>query len=102
VCNSLLTFALDPESWWPASEDVLLLAHELQHARGVYDEAVAECFGLQSVQSLARELGADAMPARLIGAMAASRYRDEAAEYRSPQCRNGGSLDLRPRTNDWP
>lgn len=102
ACNALVTFKAGPELWWPSSEHLLLLAHELQHARGISDEEIAECYGLQSVELLARELGADKQLAKVIARMALAWYKDNRPEYKSPECRNGGALDFRPDSTDWP
>lgn len=102
VCNALLGFPRT-RSLTRASHDLLLLAHELQHAGGVSDEAIAECYGLQSVESLALALGADAELAVLVAYLAwRVNYREDLLKYRSPECHNRGALDLRPATNDWP
>jgi hypothetical protein len=102
ACNTLVSFTSDPDLLWASSEDLLLLAHELQHARGISDEAIAECDGLQSAESLARELGAETKLARLMAYLALARYEDDAPEYKSPECRDRGALDLRPDSTDWP
>jgi hypothetical protein len=102
VCNALVTFTAGPELWWRSSEQLLLLAHELQHARGISDEEIAECYGLQSVELLARELGADRQLAKVMARMALAWYKDNRPEYKSPECRNGGALDFRPDRTDWP
>ena len=101
ACNALVSFTADPELW-PSSEHLLLLAHELQHARGISDEEIAECYGLQSVESLARELGAERKLASLMAYLALAWYKDNRPEYKSPECRDGGALDFRPDSTDWP
>jgi hypothetical protein len=102
ACNALVTFTARPELLWHSSERLLLLAHELQHARGISAEEIAECYGLQSVESLARELGAERRLARLMAYLALAWYNDNRVEYNSPECRNGGALDFRPDSTDWP
>jgi hypothetical protein len=102
ACNALVTFTAGRELWWPSSEHLLLLAHELQHARGISDEEIAECYGLQSVELLARELGADRQLAKDMAVMALAWYVDNRPEYKSPECRDGGALDFRPDSTDWP
>jgi hypothetical protein len=102
ACNALVSFTASRDRWAPSSPALLLFAHELQHARGISDEAMAECYGLQSVESLARELGAGAKLAQLMAYMALAWYRFNDPEYQSPECRNGGALDFRPDSSDWP
>jgi hypothetical protein len=101
-CDALLSFTTYGRNWWEASDDLLLFAHELQHVRGVHDEAAAECYGLQSVDSLARRLGASVDDARFLAWLASFHYLEDLPEYRSPHCREGGALDLHSERTDWP
>jgi hypothetical protein len=80
------------------------LAHEAEHLRSPFaSEAEVECYALQRVRGLARQEVRD------------RRYREEMAllvwdlgypnlppEYQTRRCRNGGPLDLRPGSNEWP
>jgi hypothetical protein len=79
------------------------LAHESYHLRGERDEAVTECLALQTTSGIALRLGATLAEARAIGDYV---YRHLApslpAEYLSPLCRDGGPLDLHPRTSAFP
>jgi hypothetical protein len=80
-----------------------VLAHEAQHAVGVKNEARAECYAMQYVEPLARLLGANASYAALLEDFAWTRiYPVEPPGYSSPDCRPGGSLDLRKRVAAWP
>jgi hypothetical protein len=80
-----------------------VFAHELQHFRGVRDEAAAECFGVQTVASVAVAAGLDGARAKTLAATAWNElYLDESPVYRTPACADGGPLDLRPASATWP
>ena len=84
---------------WAASA----LAHESFHLRGVRDEAAAECYGLQSTAFTARALGAPPAYATRLAEYTFWNIRPPVDYgYFSPECRDGGKLDLRPRTSRWP
>src|SRR5262249_44165278 len=89
----------------PALADVALtlvtLAHEAEHVAGVTDEAATECYARQNVRRLAARLGVRPGQAAILGRDAARRARMP-AEYQSPQCRDGGSLDLHPKSHVFP
>jgi hypothetical protein len=79
------------------------LAHEAQHARGIANEARAECYGMQRVRDVARELGADLRYAAALAALYLRVVYPQAPRvYRSPECRDGGRLDLDAKTSRWP
>ena len=79
------------------------LAHESFHLRGYGDEGVAECYALQNTAFVAERLGvADRYARRLQTWVYAKGYPNEPEEYRSPQCYDGGPLDLRPQTATFP
>lgn len=83
-----------------------VLAHEAQHTKGLHNESTADCYALQSVSSVAESLGADEGLAHSIGLYFASHYgtiRQSPPGYAlTKECRDGGALDLRPQTSDWP
>lgn len=82
---------------------LLTLGHEPQHSRGIIEEALAECRGLQLVRPIARMLGATRDYAAFIARATWLRiYRPTHPVYGSPECRNGGALDINPRTGNWP
>jgi hypothetical protein len=84
---------------WAASA----LAHESHHLRGVRDEAAAECYGLQSTALAAQRLGAPAAYAARLGAYTFWNVRPPVdGGYFSPDCRDGGPLDLHPASSAWP
>ena len=103
ICRSLYRIAfegkLGPRD--DAAFAITVLAHEATHLRGVRNEAETECYALQEGVPLGRRLGLDQETARSL--MKAQRARDLSdasvarLDYRLPEeCRNGGSLDLRP------
>lgn len=80
-----------------------VLAHESFHLAGVRDEAKADCFGLQRVSFVARQLGAEPAQAERLASIARSdRLVSAPREYRSPACFDGGPLDLDPASHVWP
>jgi hypothetical protein len=80
-----------------------ILAHELEHVRGEMDEKTAECQGMQRLAGVARELGMSRTEARRLARVYwVEIYPDSSRGYRSAACRNGGELDLRPRSSVWP
>jgi hypothetical protein len=80
-----------------------VLAHELEHVRGEMDEPTAECHGMQHLAGVARKLGVPAAKARRLARVYWTEvYADSHRDYRTPDCRDGGTLDLRPRSSVWP
>ena len=110
VCTSLVRFAYlraRPKNQTLAKEDlaeaVVALAHEAQHVAGIKDEARAECYGLQRIRPLARMLGATKDYAAGLAVLAwRFLYPQLFASYHSPECRDGGALDVNPRAPVWP
>lgn len=99
-------------AWWPDDEDDRLqlswalgvLAHEAQHIAGVAGEAETECRAQQRIADVAVALGAPVDRARALAEQNWSElYPTLDSEYRTPLCRDGGPLDLRPgSTGTWP
>ena len=84
---------------WAASA----LAHESIHLRGIRDEATAECYGLQSAEFATQALGAPRAYAHRLAIYTFWNVRPPVDYgYFSPECRDGGKLDLRPQTHRWP
>jgi hypothetical protein len=80
-----------------------ILAHELEHVRGEMDEKTAECQGMQRLAGVARKLGLPRAEARRLARVYWFEiYPDADRGYRTAECRNGGELDLRPRSAAWP
>ncbi len=109
ICRSLYRIAFEDElgARSEAAFAITVLAHEATHLRGVRNEAETECYALQEGVELGRRLGLDAGTARAL--MEAQRARDLSdasvarLDYRlPPECRNGGSLDLRPNDPRFP
>ena len=109
ICRSLYRIAYEGELG-PRDEAafaITVLAHEATHLRGVRNEAETECFALQEGVALGRRLGLAEETARTL--MEGQRARDLSdasvarLDYRLPaECRNGGSLDLRPDDPQFP
>jgi hypothetical protein len=72
-----------------------VLAHESQHARGILDEATAECYGLQTTADAAVQLGMSRNDASYLAAVYWKHwYVWLGKAWRSSECRPGGRLDL--------
>jgi hypothetical protein len=108
VCDALVDLAYhgarpaDATARFQLAAAVVTLAHEPQHSKGVAVEAQAECYAIQLTASTARRLGADAAYANGLAALYWEHYGAELPAYRSPECRDGGAYDLRPRVSAWP
>ena len=113
MCDSLSLLAYTDErptgvAQLDAAFSLVVLMHETAHlAEGdrffTREEALAECWGMQFVRQAARALGVEAPYADQL----AERYWDEVyplveRKYRSPECKDGGKLDARPRSDIWP
>jgi hypothetical protein len=88
------------------ARSLAVLAHEAWHLRGVRDEGATECYALQSGVDMGRRLGLSEETARRMmrQQLAENALRGGASvEYLVPaECRNGGSLDLKPGDDDFP
>src|SRR5919204_2947890 len=109
MCERLVRFVYRGES--PAggrtklrlANTVLTLAHETVHVSRGADEAVATCYGLQRMRRAAVLLGAPRAYANSLAELAwTGLYPYGLAKYHSPQCLDGGRLDLHPRSHVWP
>ena len=109
VCRSLYRIAFEGELGPRdgAAFAITVLAHEATHLRGIRNEAETECYALQEGVALGRRLGLDEATARAL--MERSWHRDLSdasvarLDYRLPaECKNGGSLDLRPDDPQFP
>ena len=79
------------------------LAHESHHLGGVRNEAAAECYGLQSTALVARRLHAPSAYAQQLATYTFWNVRPPVDYgYFSPECRDGGTLDLHPASSIWP
>jgi hypothetical protein len=80
------------------------LAHEMMHVAGISDEGIADCYAMQLTTVTALGLGAEQDYADLVQMLnhqftAATR---SGTEYDSPDCYDGGPLDLAPEDPRWP
>jgi hypothetical protein len=79
------------------------LAHESFHLRGFQNEAITECYALQNTAFVAERLGVNEETAQELQKWVYhDGYPNEPEEYRHADCYDGGRLDLRPRSTDWP
>jgi hypothetical protein len=82
---------------------VLTLGHETVHVAPGGSEAVATCYGLQRMRRAAVLLGAPRAYADSLAELAwTGLYPYGLAKYHSPDCRDGGKLDLNPGSAVWP
>ena len=85
---------------------IAVLAHEAWHLRGVDDEATTECYALQSGVGLGVRLGLSEGRARQMMRQQLTEnalHGGASLEYVvSPECRNGGRLDLSPAVAAFP
>ena len=83
-----------------------VLAHETWHLRGVSDEGITECYALQSGVDLGRRFGLSIDTARRLMRQrlveSTQRGRTNAPYRLPPDCRDGGGLDLRPGSSEFP
>jgi hypothetical protein len=108
VCVDLARLALDGRvvSRERTSRALVVLAHEAWHLRGEASERSTECYALQSGVALGIRFGLsekrayDFMRYRL--ALNASDYRLDPAYVVGNDCRDGGDLDLHPRSHHFP
>jgi hypothetical protein len=82
---------------------VLTLGHETVHVAPGGDEAVATCYGLQRMRRAGVLLGAPRAYADSLAELAWSGlYPYGLKKYHSPECKDGGKLDLNPNSAVWP
>lgn len=83
---------------------VLAFARAIMLSRGYVDKRQATCYALQTVPDTAALLGADTAYADRLGLLAAKWYGPKTLPRGSwsPQCRDGGKLDLDPAARHWP
>ena len=104
ACNWLKAYEKgDKRVTMNAALGVHTLAHEAIHLRGWTDEALAECYGVQYTADVARTLGATSTQAqRLAEFYWRMVYPEMPDEYRTPDCVDGGRLDLHKDSDVWP
>jgi hypothetical protein len=105
-CYDLYRLAFEGDvSFSQTARAVAVLAHEAWHLAGVRDEAQTECYALQSGVELGRRLGLSTSTARQMmrQQLVENAGRGAASEYVvGPDCRDGGELDLDPRSSAFP
>ena len=107
ICHDLYRLAFrDDVAGARTGRAIAVLAHEAWHLRGEADEATTECFAVQSGVALGVRLGLSEDRARQLmrQQLAENALRvGSTVEYRvSPDCRDGGALDLNPETSRFP
>src|SRR2546421_4507013 len=117
-CTFLAWFRQAPSRWDPRScsasdcahvGDITMalavVAHESYHVLGYSNEAQVECYGMQSIWFVASKLGATVAASQALASLYAARVyplrRTQTPAYWSPECRDGGKLDLRPALAAW-
>jgi len=80
------------------------LSHEAIHLRGILDEAVTECYGMQYLALSAQRLGATPQQAHGLALLHwETSPEKKPARYHVPGgCEDGGKLDARPADPVWP
>jgi hypothetical protein len=105
-CYDLYRLAFNGDvSFSQTARGIAVLAHESWHLAGVRDEGTTECYALQSGVELGRRLGLGEGTARRMmrQQLVENAGRGAASEYVvGPDCRDGGELDLDPRSSDFP
>lgn len=90
----------DWRSTLPALET---FSHEAMHLAGITSESLAECYGMQMIAHVARELGATPEFSReLAKDFLDTWYVPGRGEYWRADCVDGGPLDLHPSSASWP
>jgi hypothetical protein len=85
------------------AELITTIGHESQHVKAVsVSEAAAECYGMQLIRVVAPALGINKMRTAQLANAAWTAYPSRQAQYRSRECRDGRSLDIRPGSHVWP
>jgi len=92
-----------PEEVREAAVAVNVLSHEAWHLAGERDEAVTQCYALQTNADTALRLGASPEDARAVAAFVFGDVQPALPpEYRTSECHDGGPLDLHPERTAWP
>jgi hypothetical protein len=106
-CHDLYRLAYDGEVTSSQTARALaVLAHEAWHLRGIDDEGTTECYALQSAVQLGERLGLSEDTARRMMQQQlvenAGRTGAGTEYVVPPDCRDGGTLDLDPRSDRFP
>jgi hypothetical protein len=86
------------------ADGLVVLTHEGTHFTSAgSNEAVVECRAMQNAHLVAARLGIDENYARRLAKLYWERaYPRNDPVYGSPECRDGGLMDVNPDTSDWP
>jgi hypothetical protein len=106
-CQDLYRLAFDGDvRSSQTARAIAVLAHEAWHLRGISDEGTTECYALQSGVGLGERLGLSEDTARRMMQQQlvenAGRTGAGTEYVVSPDCRNGGTLDLDPESDRFP
>jgi hypothetical protein len=106
-CFDLYRLAFDGEITSSRTARALaVLAHEAWHLRGLRNEGTTECYALQTGVDVGRRLGLSTGTARQMMRQQLTenlQHRGSSSEYLVPaDCRDGGPLDLDPRSSRFP
>ncbi|HYZ19156.1 MAG TPA: hypothetical protein VE615_06410 [Gaiellaceae bacterium] len=103
TCSWLHVVAMRGLSRLDRAKALAPFAHELEHLRGVDGEAEAECYSYQHLAEVAEALAASRDESGRLAEVAwRELYPPSDPAYVSPECRNGGRLDLHPQRRSWP
>jgi hypothetical protein len=92
-----------PSSVEEAAIAVNALSHEAWHLAGVREEAIAQCYALQTNAATAVRLGATPEDAEAVATFVLRDVQPALpSDYRSADCHDGGPLDLHPDRGNWP
>lgn len=85
-------------------EALTVLTHHAEHLKSPSaSEAEVECRALQHVRPLVARTGWDEAIVEEVALQAWQiAYPRLPPPFRSPECRSGGSLDVNPRSSEWP
>jgi hypothetical protein len=86
------------------ADGLVVLTHEGTHFTSAgSNEAVVECRAMQNAHLVAARLGIDEDYARRLAKLYWQRaYPRDDPVYGSPECRDGGLMDVHPEASDWP
>jgi hypothetical protein len=122
ICRNANALAFSParpysRASYRQAQAVLVVVHESVHLSdyiGRTDEALTECRAIQLVREAALLIGVEDETARALG-HEAMRFDaqlpgpdnwmvglHELPNYHSPDCYDGGPLDIHPESSDWP
>ena len=107
ICHDLYRLAFENDVGFNRTAYALVvLAHEAWHLHGERDEGKTECYALQSAVVLGQRLGLSEDTARQMmrQKLVENQLRARGSlEYLvPPECRDGGELDLNPRSSAFP